>query len=195
MPGFYLMLGIMIYNHYQLSYASLRPESDTLSASGVWLGLWGTQFPASVPVPRQKLRFLGVWCSHMGHGICPLLLLRPGVHGVKVLVVFIITVTRGQPRPVFLSFQGSQDPKMDKEGWGYLYWCPDWVSLLWEMFLFPLFFGVYYWQNSLIPSKGRKKFQNLNPWLVGENKYFVWLLNMYRTYFTVIKKISENFKG
>lgn len=33
----------------------------------------------------------------------PLLLLRPCVHGVKVLAVIIITVTRGQPRHVFLS--------------------------------------------------------------------------------------------
>lgn len=63
---FYLMLGI--YNHYQLSYTSLSPESDTLSASGVCLGHWGTQFPASSPVPRQNPRFSGAWCSHMGHG-------------------------------------------------------------------------------------------------------------------------------
>lgn len=78
------------------------------------LGHTVSSFSSSTQAKPQILESLvlphGAWlaCS-------PLLLLRPCQHGVKVLVVIIITVTRGQPRPVFLSFQGSQDPERDKE--------------------------------------------------------------------------------
>lgn len=171
-PG--LWSGYVITNNWS-SYTSLRSDSDTLSASGLWFGLWA------------KPKILGglvVWLT-----ICPSSRLRPCVHGwlgVEVLAVIIITVTRGQPRPVFLSFQGSEDPGRDTEGWGSLYWYLGWGSLLWDCFCPLSSLESINDRIRQLQVKEEKSYKKFKPMVVVEGKQFVWLFNMYNTNFTVI---------